>query len=105
MVHKAIEYGRAHRIVAQVGAPVLHDTIGGDDDAAMQFVALMDQGLQQCAGIVGNGAGEEQIVQYEQITVDDVSQPDLALCDGAQRVAMKKSSVSIYWTLWLCRIA
>jgi len=46
MVHEAIEYGRAHRIVAQVGAPVLHDTIGGDDDAAMQFVALMDQGLQ-----------------------------------------------------------
>jgi len=90
MVHKAIEYGRAHRIVAQVGAPVLHDTIGGDDDAAMQFVALMDQGLQQCAGIVGNGAGEEQIVQYEQITVDDVSQPDLALCDGAQRVAMEE---------------
>lgn len=48
MVHEAIEYGRAHRIVAQVGAPVLHDTIGGNDDAAMQFVALMDQGLQHC---------------------------------------------------------
>ncbi|MEY9138752.1 hypothetical protein ABIE79_010282 [Bradyrhizobium diazoefficiens] len=38
---------------------LLHDAIGGDDDAAAQFVTLMDQGLQQSAGVVGDGACEE----------------------------------------------
>ena len=62
VVHQAIEDRRAHGVVPQIRPPVLHDAIGGDDDAAAQFVALMDQGLQQCAGVVGDGAREEQIV-------------------------------------------
>lgn len=64
-------------------SPVLLDAIGGDYDAAAQFVALMDQCLQQCAGVVRDGACEEQIVQHEEIAVDDGSQPDLALCLGS----------------------
>lgn len=71
MVHQAIEDPRAHGVVPQVCPPILHDAIGGDDDAAVEFVALMNQGLQQCAGIVSDGAGEEQIVQHEEIAVDD----------------------------------
>ena len=53
MMHKAIEDRRAHSVVPKVCPPILHDAIGGDDDAAAQFVALMDQGLQQSAGVVG----------------------------------------------------
>lgn len=50
MMHEAIEDRRSHGIMPQVCAPILHDAIGGDDDAAAQFVALMDHGLQQGAG-------------------------------------------------------
>ena len=46
--------------------------------------------MQQGAGIVGDGAGEGQIVQHEEIAIDDVSQPDLALRDGAQCVTVEK---------------
>ena len=59
-MHKAIEDRRAHSVVPKVCPPILHDAIGGDDDAAAQFVTLMDQGLQQSAGVVGDGACEEQ---------------------------------------------
>lgn len=61
MMHQPIEYRRAHGVVSQICPPVLHDPIGGDDDAAAQFVALMDQGLQPCAGVVGDGACEDAI--------------------------------------------
>lgn len=44
---------RLHAGRFKVWISVLHRAIGGDDDAAAQFVALMDQGLQQGAGIVG----------------------------------------------------
>ncbi|CKV76445.1 Uncharacterised protein [Mycobacterium tuberculosis] len=50
----------------------------------------MDQGLQQGAGVVRDGAGEEQIVQHEEIAVDDGSQPDLALRRGVQDVAVEE---------------
>jgi hypothetical protein len=90
MMHKAIEDRRAHGIIPQVCPPILHDAIGGDDDAAAQFVALMDHCLQQGAGVVGDGACEEQIVQHEEIAVDDGSQPDLALRDRAQDVAVEE---------------
>ncbi len=89
-MHQAIEDRRAHGVVPQVCSPILHDAIGGDDDAAAQFVALMDQGLQQGAGVVRDGAGEEQIVQHEEIAVDDGSQPDLALRRGVQDVAVEE---------------
>lgn len=68
----------------------VHDAIGGDDDAAAQLVALMDQGLQQCAGVVKDGACEEQIVQHEEIAVDDGLQPDLALRRGVQGVVVEE---------------
>lgn len=59
-----------------------------------QFAALMDQDLQQCVGVVREGACEKQIVQHEEIAVDDGSRPDVALRDGARGVRWKKSSVS-----------
>lgn len=90
MMHQAIEDRRAHSVVTQMCPPVLHDAIGGDDDAAAQFVALMDHGLQQCAGVVRDGACDEQIVQHEEIAVDDGSRPDIALRDGAQAVAVEE---------------
>jgi hypothetical protein len=90
VVHQAIEDRRAHGVVPQICPPVLHDAIRCDDDAAAQFVALMDQGLQQCAGVVGDGACEEQIVQHQEIAVDDGSQSDLALRRGVQGVAVEE---------------
>lgn len=50
----------------------------------------MDQGLQQGAGVVGDGACEEQIVQHQEIAADDGSQPDVALRDGAQGAAVEE---------------
>ena len=52
-MHEPVEDRGAHRVVAQVCAPILHNAVGRDDNAAMQFVALMDQRLQQCASGVG----------------------------------------------------
>ncbi len=50
----------------------------------------MDQGLQPCAGLVGDGACEEQIVQHEEIAVDDCSHPGFALRRGVQSVAVEE---------------
>lgn len=44
-VHKAIEDRRAHMVVAKIRPPILHDTSGRDDDAAVQLVALMGSGF------------------------------------------------------------
>ncbi len=93
MMHQAVEDRRACGVVPQVCPPVLHDAIGGDDDAAVQFAALMDQSLQQCAGVVRDGVCEEQIVPNEEIAVDDGSQPDLA---EFMALRWKKSSVARY---------
>ncbi|GLR95816.1 hypothetical protein GCM10007858_34530 [Bradyrhizobium liaoningense] len=48
MMHKAIEDRRAHSVVPKVCPPILHDAIGGDDDAAAQFVTLMDRAGPGC---------------------------------------------------------
>lgn len=50
MVHQAIKCGRARGVFIQVGTQVLHDKIRGHDDAAVRFIALMDQGLKQGGG-------------------------------------------------------
>ncbi|SCB55917.1 IstB-like ATP binding protein [Bradyrhizobium shewense] len=47
MVHEAVQDGRALGVAGEISAPILHDAAGRDDDAAVQFVALMDQILQQ----------------------------------------------------------
>lgn len=46
-MHEPVEDRGADRVVAEIGAPVLHDPVGGDDHAAVQLVALMDERLQQ----------------------------------------------------------
>ncbi|WP_292342420.1 hypothetical protein [Mesorhizobium sp.] len=63
----------------------------------------MDQGLQPSAGVVGDGACEEQIVEHEEIAVDDCSHPGLALRGGVQSVAVE--AVIGLEILSLCRIA
>jgi hypothetical protein len=55
--------------VAKVFAPVLHDAVGGHDDAAAAFVALMHDGLEQLGG-VGDSPRKEEIVQDKQIRFD-----------------------------------
>lgn len=56
VVHEAVEDRGAHRVVTEIGAAIVHDAVGGDDGPAPQLVALMDQGFQQRAGIVGDQA-------------------------------------------------
>ncbi|MGY4353092.1 hypothetical protein ACVWXM_009609 [Bradyrhizobium sp. GM7.3] len=90
MVHEAVKDRRAHGIVAEISAPILHDAIGCDDDAAVQFVTLMDQGLQQRASFVGDGASKEQVVNYKQIAVKDAPQSSFALSGGADGVTVKE---------------
>lgn len=41
-----------------------------DDDAAFEFVALVHQSLQQFPGGIADLAGQEQIVQHEQIRIE-----------------------------------
>lgn len=90
MVHQAVKDRRAHGVVSEISAPVLHDAIGRDDDAAVQFVALMDQGLQQSASFVGDGASEEQVVEHEQIAVKDAPQSSFALSGGAEGISIEE---------------
>jgi hypothetical protein len=95
VVHQPVENRGAHRIVAKVCAPILHNTVGRDENAAMQFVALMDQGLQQRAGGVVDRTRQEQVVQHKQITLEDGSQPGFALGSRAQRVTVKEVSMAV----------
>ena len=90
MMHQSIEDRRAHRVVTQVRSPVLHDAIGCNDDATAQLVALMDEGLQQRAGLIRDGAGEEQIVEHKQIGVDDAAQSRFTLSGGSEEVAIEE---------------
>ncbi len=89
-MHEPVEDRGAHRVVAQVCAPILHNAVGRDDNASMQFVALMDQRLQQRAGGVGDRTRQEQVIQHEQIALEDGSQPGFALGSRAQRVTVKE---------------
>jgi len=45
-VHQPIQNGRAHRVVAQVFAPVFYDSVGGHQDGAAQFVASVNYRLE-----------------------------------------------------------
>jgi hypothetical protein len=89
-MHEPVEDRGAHRVVAQVCAPILHNAVGRDDNASMQFVALMDQRLQQRAGGVGDRTRQEQVIQHEQIALEDGSQPGFALGSRAQRVTVEE---------------
>jgi hypothetical protein len=42
---RLVQDGGGHGGVAQVFAPVLHHSVGADDDGAAQFVALVNDGL------------------------------------------------------------
>lgn len=90
VMHEPVEDRGAHRVVAEVGPPVLYDAVGGDDDTAMQLVALVDQRLQQGAGVIGNRARQEQVIQHEQIAVEDSSQPGFLLGGWAQGITVKE---------------
>jgi hypothetical protein len=56
----------------------------------MQLVALVDQRLQQGAGVIGNRARQEQVIQHEQIAIEDGSQPGFTLGGRAQGVTVKE---------------
>jgi hypothetical protein len=86
-MHEAVEDGGAHGGVAEVFAPVLHDPVGSDDEAAAQFVALVHDGLQQlCAGLA-DAAREEEIVQHQKGGLDVAAQYLGLLGRAAQPVA------------------
>ncbi len=66
-VHQSIQNGRAHRVVTQVFAPVLNDSVGGHHYRAAQFVAPMNHRLQQLGGTVRDAPGKEQIIKNQQV--------------------------------------
>ena len=69
-MHEAVEDRRAHRVVAEVCAPVADDAVGGYDDATPELVAFVDDRLEQVACAVRDRPREEQIVQHEEIRVE-----------------------------------
>ena len=62
-----VEDGGGHGLVAEVAAPVLHDAVGGHNDAAAMHVALVNHGLQQFGGGLGDATREEQAIDHEQV--------------------------------------
>ena len=62
-MHQPVQNGGGHGGVSEVFAPVLHYTVGSDDDGAAQLVALVHDGLQQLCTHIGDAPGQKQIVK------------------------------------------
>lgn len=90
-MHQTVEDGGGHGVVSEVLAPVLHDPVGGHDDAALELVALVHQRLQQLATSVADAAGQEQIVQHQQIGVEQHAYLLPLLGGVAQRVLAERA--------------
>lgn len=50
-MHEPVQDGAGHGGIAEVLAPVLHHAVGRDENGAVQFVALVKDGLQDFGGI------------------------------------------------------
>lgn len=50
--HEAVQDGGGHGGIAQVTAPVLHHSVGGDHDGTAQLVTLVHDGLQDLCGVL-----------------------------------------------------
>jgi len=93
-MHQPVEDGGRHGVVAEVLAPVLHDSVGSHHDAALELVALVHQRLQQFARLVADAAREEQIVQHQQVGVDQGAQL-LPLFDIAAEPIRRERAVGL----------
>lgn len=69
-MHQPVENGGGHGVVSQIFPPILHDAVRCHDDAASEFVALVNQHLQQFSGAVADASGQKQIVKYHQIGIE-----------------------------------
>ena len=90
-MHEPVEDGGGHGGIGQVFAPVLHHPVGGDDDGTVQFVALMDDGLQDLGGFWADAPCQEQVVEHQQVGLDPALEQLGALSGASQRVAGKLS--------------
>lgn len=93
-MHQVVKDGGRHGDVAEVLAPVLYDPVGGHDDAALWLVALVLQRLQQFAAGIAGTAGQEQIVEYQHVRVEQRAHL-LPLLSGVSEGVLSERAISL----------
>ena len=71
--------------------PVVDDAVGGDQGAAAQLVAPVEDGLQSVGALGGKLAGQEEIVEDGEIGVDEGLQA-LALVAAVRPMRLARSN-------------